>query len=86
MTHKKMMAQDNIVAAPQLVEVEWVLDYRGGKPVCRGEGLDLRRVKIRFLRQATRFCPSVYHWLNPHRREPDSAMEPVRQHEGNHGC
>jgi hypothetical protein len=81
---KKMERQNNVAKAPKTVEVEWVLDYRGAEPVCLGEDLKVKGIKIRFLPKATGFCPPVYHTLNQSHREQDSTRDPVSPIEGNH--
>ena len=80
----KLKRQNDGVKPPKTVEVEWVLDYRGAEPVCLGEDLKVKGIKIRFLPKATGFCPPVHHTLNQSHRKHDSTRDPVRPIERNH--
>jgi len=84
MTPKKMNTLHNLVAAPRMMELEWVLDHRGAKQVRLSECFEAKRIKVRFLRQATRFCPPVACLLDQSRPKHDSTTDPVRPNEGNH--
>ena len=82
---KQMKRQQYGAKAPKTVDVEWVLDYRGAKPVCLGEDLGVKGIKIRFLPKTTGFCPPVYRTLSQSQREQDSTGDPGRPTGRNHG-
>jgi len=80
MKKKKTLA--GILDPQKLAEVERVLDYCGAGRPYLSESPQAKRISIRFLRNAVRFCPPISNALSGSYCERDVPIDHSRRSEG----
>lgn len=81
MAYKDMKRRNRGALALKPMKVEFVPD-RGAEAVCAGGDLKMKRINIRFLLTATRFCPAVSHSPGGNHGKCDLMIDPARRIKG----